>query len=79
MRVLCVLSFALLALAACGAGSHGRNFDPDSAAADRGWSYTGAFPDATVGEGTIHCPNAFPTGGATESDHEGVGPFFCNY
>ena len=77
MRVLCVLSFALLAMTACSTGSHDGNFDPEAAATSRGSSYTGAFPDAPAGGDTSHCPPAFPTGGAIESDHAGVGPFFC--
>jgi hypothetical protein len=77
MRTLCVLSFALLAMTSCGSGSQEEYFDPESAATTRGSSYTDTFPDAPVSGDTTRCPDAFPTGGAIESDHAGVGPFFC--
>lgn len=79
MRILCVLSFTLLAISACSTGSHEGNFDPESAANSREPSYTGASPDEPPVADTTRCPDAFPTGGAIESDHEGVGPFFCDY
>ena len=77
MRILCVLSFALLAMTACSTGSYEADFDPESAASGGGPSYTGAFPDEPPVADTTRCPDAFPTGGAIASDHQGVGPFFC--
>jgi hypothetical protein len=79
MRALCILSLALLAMTACSTGSPDDDFDPDSAATNHELPYTGTLPDAAASEDTIRCPNAFPTGGSTESDHQGVGPFFCSY
>ena len=76
MRVLWMFSFALLAMTACSTGSPESNFDPESSATSRGMSYNGTFPDAPAGEDTTRC---FPTGGVAESDHAGVGPFFCDY
>jgi hypothetical protein len=77
MRALCI-SFALLAMTACSIGSPDGDFDPDSTVTNHEFPYTGTLPDVAAND-TIRCPNAFPTGGPTESDHQGVGPFFCSY
>lgn len=79
MRILCVLSFTLLAMTACSTGFYERDFDPETAAVERSLPYTGRLPNATTGANTTRCPNAFPTGGTSESDHAGVGQFFCEY
>jgi hypothetical protein len=63
--------FPLLLVAACSAGSQGNYY-----------SYTD--PTSDLNRPAEHrdvstCPEAMPTGGALESDHEGVGSFYCDF
>jgi hypothetical protein len=63
--------FPLLLAAACSTGSRGDYY-----------SYAGPTNDLNrpaEQRDVSACPVAMPTGGTLQSDHEGVGSFFCDF
>jgi hypothetical protein len=71
----------LIAMAGCTVGSRGGSSGPEDIAGDRGYSYSGPSTDLNTSpqRDFSACPDTMPTGGAVQSDHEGVGSFFCEY
>ena len=63
--------FPLLWVVACSTGSQGDYYSYSGPTSDLNW------PAERHDVST--CPEAMPTGGALESDHEGVGSFYCDF
>jgi hypothetical protein len=76
-----LLALPLTLLAACSTGSEGDYMAPEDVATGSSYPYTGPSADlnAPTQRDVSACPNTMPTGGALQSDHEGVGSFFCDF
>lgn len=73
--------FSLLLAAACSAGSQG-HYATEDLAVSRSYPYIDPTSDLNRPAERWDmntCPEAMPTGGSLASDHEGVGPFYCDF